>query len=245
MVAALWLLALLPSCAPAVFVHRAVGGGLVRCWPPWAAAGATRRARASPPSASARLAGGGDAGCLGDVRVESYSADPRWSTHARRAVSLNPPEPPDALPPLIHHIHVGASPTSARALLLGALGLSARLADELLDFGAVYLARPLVPGARGVKTGSPAPGLRGSSEAGAGGVALSKPMRVLGDVPVPAQSYVRVHEHPKRHLTALNVSWARHIVHQVRPRVVHVRTGVHAGVAMRVASERQGPEATD
>ena len=30
---------------------------------------------------------------------------------------------------------------------------------------------------------------------------------LLGDVVVPAYSYVRVHEHPKRHLAAARLAW--------------------------------------
>jgi len=244
--AGIWLLALLPPCAPVAFFHRAVSGGLpcggdprppgvIQSPRPGEKCAGRRRVspRAACTPARLQLMGSGrsgsgvdcNAGSVGDVRVESYSADPGWPARARRAVSLTPPVPPEELPPLIHHVQIGASPTSMRHLLLTALGLSAGLADELMSFGAVYLARPLIPGERRVKTGARPPGVRssGAEEAGGGGgggVTLSKPMRVLGDVLVPALSYVRVHEHPKRHLAALNVSWEQRIVHLDEDKVV-------------------------
>jgi hypothetical protein len=36
---------------------------------------------------------------------------------------------------------------------------------------------------------------------------LAGSSHVLGDVVVPAYSYVRVHEHPKRHLAAARFAW--------------------------------------
>ena len=47
------------------------------------------------------------------VEVESYSPDPKWQT-AARMVSLNPAVPARQLPPLIHHVKVGARDTSMR-----------------------------------------------------------------------------------------------------------------------------------
>jgi hypothetical protein len=231
--AGIWLLALLPACAPVAFFHRAVSGGML-CGGDPRPTGRRRglpRAACTPAfmqlvcSGSPGSGVGHNAGSVSDVKIESYSADPGWPVRARRAVSLTPPVPPEELPPLIHHVQIGASPTSMRRLLLTALGLSAGLADELMSFGAVYLARPLIPGERRVKTGARPPGIRssGAEEAGGGGdggVTLSKPMRVLGDMLVPALSYVRVHEHPKRHLAARDVSWEQRIVHLDEDKVV-------------------------
>ena len=137
--------------------------------------------------------------------VESYSPDPAWRT-SPRTISLNPPVPSQQLPPLIHHIKIGSHPTTLRSLLCDVLGLHDGLCEELIAFGAVYMARPLVPGEKGVKTGR-------ASQAGAGPVKMSKAMRVVSETAVPAYAYVRVHENPKRHLSVRRVQWSDRIIY--------------------------------
>jgi hypothetical protein len=99
---------------------------------------------------------------------------------------------------------------------LHAQGMSARLADELIPFGAVYVACPLAPGQKGVKTG------RQSWERHAQGPAppLSKAIRMQEDMDVPPHSYVRVHENPKRHPQAALVEWRERIVYEDAQMVV-------------------------
>lgn len=89
--------------------------------------------------------------------------------------------------------------------------MSARLADELIPFGAVYVACPLVSHTqKGTKTA------RQSWERHAQGPAppLSKAIRIQEDMDVPPHSYVRVHENPKRHPQATLVEWRERIVHE-------------------------------
>ena len=140
-----------------------------------------------------------------ECEVESYSTDAAWET-SPRAVSLNPPDPPQQMPPLIHHVKTGARATTVRHVLCNTLGLTGSLSDELIAFGAVYVARPLAPGEKRVKTGrvpGPIPGVK-----------MSKAMRVVTDTAVPPHSYVRVHENPKRHLAAREVPWGDRIIYK-------------------------------
>jgi hypothetical protein len=124
--------------------------------------------------------------------VESYRA-------VDNAASFTPtslyPAPPTNLPPLIHHIISDSGKKIAlRDLVVQETGLSSQYTNELIDFGAVYLADSTTSKARRCTNGnSPVP---------------------------PTDGYVRVHVHPRRYAYATSINWAACLLAELEDVVV-------------------------
>ena len=112
--------------------------------------------------------------------------------------------PDDALPPLIHHIKCGQDTESLVELVRTNTDLPKAYIQELLDFGAIYMA---VPHAKWQPTVSKVEG-------------MSKAVRVTEDQWVPQDGYVRVHVNPKRHRGAVGRDWSDHVIEKTKDYIV-------------------------
>lgn len=108
-------------------------------------------------------------------------------------------------PPIILHIRSEKYYESLVDLIVDETALSHSFVEELVAFGAVYMATPDKKSKLSTEKGSP-----GRRENG-----MSRAVRIVKSnkpIPVPENSYCRVHPTPKRYSGAYNVDWARRII---------------------------------